>query len=379
VQEGNTSRRIAVDRRGIGWREGTGVARYRDTVSAALARLGATVSPIGDGGEGAAVPAWRDLPRTLSSCLRAARSGDGWQVADLYRLAQRHFSLTGSLLEVVVPDPPALVHWSHPLPIRLVGAANLYTVHDLIPLETPDLTGISATRHARLLARIVAAAAHIVTVSETVRAEVIERCGIGEDRVTCCYQAVEPGTPGTLPAGLEQGGYFLVLGRVEARKNIERLILAHRMAATDVPLVIAGPDGHWRSAAEARRVRALLEQPQVMRLAWQSPQSVAALLAGARALLMPSLTEGFGLPAIEAMRAGVPAMVSKIGAAAEIAGDAALTVDPHHVAEIAAGIARLDRDQMLRDRLIARGRARAATFDIESFAARLSRLYERFD
>ena len=378
MQEGNSSLRIAVDRRSIRWREGTGVARYRDTLSVALARLGAAVSPVRDGGEVAAMPAWRDLPRTISRRVHAEPLGDGWQVADLYRLAQRHFSLTGSLLDVIVADPPALMHWSHPLPIRLVGATNLYTVHDLIPLETPELSGVSANRYARLLGRIVAAAAHIVTVSETVRAAVIERCRIDEDQVTCCYQAVEPGPPGPLPAGLRHGGYFLVLGRVESRKNIERLILAHRIAATDASLVIAGPDGHWSSAAERRRVQALLEQPQIIRLAWQSPQDVAALVVGARALLMPSLSEGFGLPAIEAMRARVPAMVSAVGAAAEIAGDGALTVDPHDVEAIAVGITRLNRDEVLRDGLIARGAERAAAFDIESFAARLSRLYERF-
>jgi len=71
------------------------VARYRDTLSVALARLGATISPIGDGGEKAAMPAWRDLPRAMSRHVHAKALGDGWQVGDLYRLAQRHFSLTG--------------------------------------------------------------------------------------------------------------------------------------------------------------------------------------------------------------------------------------------------------------------------------------------
>ncbi|RYY43554.1 MAG: glycosyltransferase family 1 protein, partial [Sphingomonadales bacterium] len=230
----------------------------------------------------------------------------------------------------------------------------------------------------RLLERLSAVAAQFVTVSESVRSDLLARFSLTEDQVSCGYQAVDPGPPGTLPAPLVPGDYLLAIGRVESRKNIAALLTAHRRAATSLPLVIAGPEGHWRSSSERIRVHALMNSPDVIRLGWQDDATVAALIAGARALLMPSLAEGFGLPVVEAMALGVPALASASGAAAEIAGDGALLVDPHGGAALADAIRRIASDVPLRTRLIAQGRERAAQFTAESFAARLAALYERF-
>lgn len=376
MQQSNKFRRLAIDRRRARWREGTGIVAYRDALAQALATLDATIEPIGDGGDAAARGTLRDLPRALRGHVSGMRQGDGWQVPDLYRLARRHFSLTGTSLELRLPDPPPIVHWSHALPLRLAGAANVYTVHDLIALETPQLTGIDRRRHARLLERVMAGAAHLVTVSETVRESLIA-LGAAPGRVTSCYQSVETAAPGSLPPGLAPGGYFLALGRVESRKNIERLMLAHRTSASPLPLVICGPEGHWQSRAEARRAAALMQGAGIVRLGWQSDSTVAALIAGARALLMPSLAEGFGRPMVEAMRLGVPALASAGGAMAEVAGGAALLVDPHDTDAITGGIRRLERDESLHATLIEMGHARARNFSIESFAQRLGDLYQR--
>lgn len=375
MQHSNRFRRLAIDRRRVRWREGTGIVAYRDALAQALAALDTAVEPIGDG-DAAARGMLSDLPRALRGHVDGAREGGEWQVPDLYRLARRHFSLTGRLLELRLPDPPAIVHWSHPLPLRLAGAANAYTVHDLIALETPQLTGIDRRRHARLLECVMAAAAHLVTVSETVRESLIA-LGAAPGRVTCCYQSIDTAAPGSLPPGLAPGGYFLALGRVESRKNIERLILAHRASGSRLPLVICGPDGHWQSRAEARRVMALMAGAGIVRLGWQGDAAVAALIAGARALLMPSLAEGFGRPVVEAMRLGVPALASAEGAMAEIAGGAALLVDPRDTDAIAGGIRRLEGDEALRVRLVEMGHSRARNFSIESFAERLATLYQR--
>ncbi len=370
--------RIAIDRRAVRWSEGTGVARYRAGLADALSRLPVRVEPIGDGGDASARPAWRDLHRVLHGRPVAAPQGQGWLCPDLYRLAQRRFTATGTLLELTLPDPPAIVHWSHPMPTHVVGAANLYTVHDLIPITDPDLTGIAERRYRRLLARLSAVAAQFVTVSESVRADLRAWLSLTEDQVSCCYQAVDPGQPGALPAALVPGDYLLAIGRVESRKNIAALLEAHRRAATGLPLVIAGPEGHWRSSSERKSVHVLMNGPDVIRLGWQDDATVAALIAGARALLMPSLAEGFGLPVVEAMALGVPALASATGAAAEIAGDAALMVDPHDGAALADAIRRIASDVPLRTRLISGGHQRAAQFAAESFAARLAALYERF-
>ncbi len=372
MQTGNKFRRVAVDRRRVRWRQGTGVARYRDTLAQALARMGMQVEPIDDGGDAAARAAWADLSRALRARVCGERVGQGWRVPDVYRLAQRHFSLTGSLLTVAVDDPPPIAHWSHPIPLRLAGSINLYTIHDLIPLDAPAMSGISPDRFARLLERLAESGARFVTVSETGR----QGLAAHGYAATCCYQAVALPAPGELPEGLAAGLYFLALGRVEPRKNVERLIQAHRASGVAWPLVFAGPDGDWPDGAERRRVEPLIAG--AVRFGWQDDRVVSALVANARAVLMPSLAEGFGLPVVEAMRMGVPAMASAGGAQAEIAGDAALLVDPLDMASIARGIARLDGDADLRTGLIARGTVRAAEFGIESFAERLTSLYERF-
>lgn len=370
--------RIAVDRRAVRWREGTGVARYRAGLADALARLPIAVEPIGDGEAAPARPGWRDVPRILHGQPTATFADAGWLVPDLYRLAQRRFTATRALTRLILPDPPAIVHWSHPMPIRVVGAANLYTVHDLIPLTDPGLTGIRAGRQRRLLDRLAEVATQFVTVSESTATDLRTLVRDAGDRISCCYQAVDPGPPGALPPGLVPGAYLLAIGRVEPRKNVEALLHAHRRADTGLPLVIAGPDGYWRTAAERRRVEALIAAPDVIRLGWQHDATIAALIANARALLMPSLAEGFGLPVVEAMALGVPALASVTGAAAEIAGDGALRVDPHDVTALAEAVRRIASDSDLRATLVTAGQQRAADFTPERFAARLAALYERF-
>lgn len=371
-------KRIALDHRTVRWREGTGVARYRAGLAHALSRLPVAVEPIGDGGEAAARPGWRDVPRLLHGRATAARAEAGWLVPDLYRLAQRRFTATGALTRLILPNPPAIVHWSHPMPIHVAGSANLYTVHDLIPLTDPELTGIRAGRQRRLLNRLATVATQFVTVSESTAADLPALTPEAGGRVSCCYQAVDPGPPGAVPPGLMPGAYLLAIGRVESRKNIEALLHAHRRANTGLPLVIAGPDGHWRDTPERSRVEALIAAPDVIRLRWQDDATIAALIANARALLMPSLAEGFGLPVVEAMALGVPALASATGAAAEIAGDGALLVDPHDATSLADAIRRIAGDTDLRSRLVAAGLQRAADFTPERFAARLAALYERF-
>jgi glycosyltransferase involved in cell wall biosynthesis len=99
------------------------------------------------------------------------------------------------------------------------------------------------------------------------------------------------------------------------------------------------------------------------------------LIANARALLFPSLAEGFGLPVVEAMALGTPVLTSDRGALAEIAGGAALTVDPTRVDAMAAALARLVSDDALVRALVDRGRVRAATFSTDRFVARLAAVY----
>jgi glycosyltransferase involved in cell wall biosynthesis len=311
---------------------------------------------------------------------------------DVFRRAQVHFDIYGRYLRLRGPAPPALMHWSYPLPLRFAGVPNLYSVLDLIPLLQPDLTPIAQARAARLLHRLRHEAAHLVTISETSRREIITTLGWPAERVTNTFLAVD--VPEQNPvqvqmacaaAGLQGDGYFLHVGTVERRKNIARLLAAYRTSGSTRALVLAGPDG-WGAAEELAGVADLLVapgaaaqaasgRPRVVRIDWIERPALLGLMQEATAVLAPSLAEGFGLPAIEAMALGTPALTSRCGAPQEIAGNAALLVDPLNVHDIAAGITALDRDIGLRATLSAAGKFRAKAFAPAAYAASLAALY----
>jgi glycosyltransferase involved in cell wall biosynthesis len=376
---GSSALRIGFDQRRIGWTRGTGVHRFRDGLHAAIAGMAVTPLALTDAPGDAPKPRVPAIPLLGPANPRPDGAAPNERLfPDLFRRVQSHFTLSGGITEVRLPEPPEIIHWSHPVPLFVRGAANIYTVHDLIPLERPDLTAMSGARLTRLLREILPRAAHVMTVSETVRHALGARFDVTPDRITCCYQPVaapEPG--GVLPAPLVRGGFLLCLGRFEPRKNVARLIEAYLRAAASMPLVFVGPDGDWPDQRERRRVMALIDGRHVMRLGWQDQATVDALIAQCHALLMPSLAEGFGLPVIEAMSAGVPTMASARGAGAEIAGDAALCVDPDDVTGIAAGILSLIDDRRQRAELRRKGIERAAHFSPKVFGDRLAALYEK--
>jgi glycosyltransferase involved in cell wall biosynthesis len=372
---------VGFDRRRIGWAQGTGVHRFRDGLHTAIAGMAVAKLALTDAADEArsiqprrpAAPCPRDIrPRRIDG------DTDAWLFRDMFRRAQSRFTLTRQITEITLPDPPDIMHWSCPLPLHVRGAANIYTVHDLIPLEQAHLTSMSGPRLSRLLHQLLPRAAHVLTVSETVRGALSERFGIDRERITCCHEPVGPPVPGSaLPAPLAKGGYLLCLGRFEPRKNVARIIDAYLRTPVTLPLVFVGPDGDWPARREHRRVLEMIDRRRIIRLGWQHTAVVDALVTQCHALLMPSLAEGFGLPVIEAMRAGVPTMASCRGAGAEIAGHAALCVDPESVSEIAAGIASLTHDAVLRAELVRKGIERAAQFSPKVFGDRLSALYEK--
>jgi len=292
-------------------------------------------------------------------------------------------------------SPPAIMHWTYPLPIRLEGAANIYTLHDLVPLRMPYTTLDAKQAYRKLLAACVAQAAHICTVSDNSRSDIIAEFGLDPERITNCYQA----SPLPIPDedaqadaamienifGLPHRGYFLHFGAIEPKKNIGRLIEAYLSTGLSAPLVLTGGRG-WQAQEELRLLvpddeadtahgRRMAER--IRRLEHLSRPLLAKLIRGARGVLFPSISEGFGLPVLEAMQLGTPVLTSNQGALAEIAGDAGLLVDPYDVAEIAAGIRALDGDAALRDRLAAAGPRAAARFSGDAYAARLDAMYAR--
>lgn len=312
-----------------------------------------------------------------------------FNLSEIYEVCARHFRRYGRFMTLRVPNPPPIMHWTYPLPLRLAGALNIYTLHDLVPLRLPRAS-LEDKRYYDMLARAcVARGDHIVTVSEKSRADIIELLGADPGRVTNCYQASDM-PPLRNPAelagrlrrlfDLEMKGYFLFFGAIEPKKNIGRVIQAYLEADLETPLVIVGAEA-WHADRELKLLgaahgRQLPGVERIRRIDYVPRALLTDLLHGAKASLFPALYEGFGLPALETMAAGVPLLSSTTGALPEVTGSAALAVDPYDIDALVNGMCRLDRDSALRDRLSAEGPVQAARYSRTAFADRIQQLYQ---
>ncbi len=316
-----------------------------------------------------------------------------WAAKDLYGRARRCYRIHDQFTPVRFEgkEAPSAMHWTTPLPLFAPGRPNIYTIHDLIPLRLPHTTLHDREAFMRLHEAVARRADRIVVVSENTRQDVIRLLKVDEGRVVNTYQAVSlppeltRRTDDTVAAeieqifGLEWKGYFLHFGAIEPKKNLGRLTEAYLSSGSTTPLVLVGAPG-WLHEGET----ALLEQverddrpaaQQIRRYEYTSLALLISLIRGARAVLFPSLYEGFGLPVLEAMTLSTAVLTSNAGALAEVAGDAALLVDPYDAQSIASGIRALDADPALVSDLEARGRAQAARFTPDLYRQRLATAY----
>ena len=180
------------------------------------------------------------------------------------------------------------------------------------------------------------------------------------------------------------GNYLLFYGALEPKKNVARLIDAYQLSAVVIPLVITGASG-WGNQAEKKLIDELRAEERVATGAGRrlyhfefvSIQMLVTLIRGARAVVFPSLYEGFGLPPLEAMARGTPVVTSRTSSIPEIAGDAALYVNPYETDEIARAIKTIVADGDLRAELSRRGRIQAELFSVDRYRERVKSLYER--
>jgi len=152
------------------------------------------------------------------------------------------------------------------------------------------------------------------------------------------------------------------VGALQVRKNIDRLVTAFESLPGKWKLVLAGAAGGYGSRAIVERIETSRARDRIGMTGHISRVGLESLFRRARIFAFPSLDEGFGIPVLEAMAFGVPVITSNRSALPEIAGDAALIVDPANVEEIAGALRRLMDDQNEREELARRGRARAAHF-----------------
>ena len=315
---------------------------------------------------------------------------------NLFANARRYFSWSGRFVDLVFDSAPDILHCTYQMPLRAKGSCNVYTIHDLVPLRLPFTTLDNKRQTYRLLRKIAAEADHIVTVSENSKRDIVQLLGVPEERVTNTYEAVD--FPRELvdrsedlvaaqlrsSYGLEMQDYLLFYGALEPKKNVARLIDAYMLSAVDIPLVITGPVG-WGNKTEAKRLEELRIEGRarangsrrIYHFEYVSLSMLVTLIRGARAVIFPSLYEGFGLPVLEAMLLGTPVVTSRASSLPEIAGDAALYVNPYQIDEIAQAIKTITADGDLRAELVRRGRIQAEQFSVARYRERLAALYQR--
>lgn len=430
---------ILIDGYNLGLEKGTGVATYARNLSYELHNLGHRVSVLyGSRASSAADPLLKEISffdgasdkrmgmiEILDQVHRAVRGPLGQPAAeipitgrvvarafngkmpyydriynapDVFRRGHSAFRLWGRLSDVRVPEKPDLAHWTYPLPLRIPGRPNVYTLHDIVPLRLPYTTLDNKRRYLNLLRRLERHADHFVTVSECSKRDLVEILGISPDRITNTYQAVDiPAALRDKPeeqvsreveglVGVGYKGYFLFWGSIEPKKNIGRMIEAYLVSKVKTPLVIVGAQA-WKSERELQLLHDGTvgggvqknngARKRIIRLPYAPFDLLVSLIRGAKAALFPSLYEGFGLPALEAMQLGTPVICSNTASLPEVAGDAALMVDPYDTVALTAAIRRLDADAALCAELTRRGLEQATLFTPAAYRERLGAIYQR--
>jgi glycosyltransferase involved in cell wall biosynthesis len=278
------------------------------------------------------------------------------------------------------------------LPHVKLGYRTVVTIHDLVSFLFPETVPRKYSLYMRLMTRLATRSAdRIIAVSEATKADLVRMLNVPPARIVVIHEAVGPEfarplAPGTVTAVAARYGlrspYCLFVGNLEPRKNLPGLIEAfaevrRRLARSARPpqLVLAGTRA-WLHAGIFRAVEAHGLGGDVVFMDYVPIADLPALYAGATCFVFPSLYEGFGLPVLEAMAAGAPVVAARAGSIPEVAGDAALLVDTRVSGELATALETLLTDAPLRERLAARGRARAAQFAWETVARQTLAVYE---
>ena len=290
-------------------------------------------------------------------------------------------------LEMACRSPDVLFVPAHVLPL-IHPRRSVVTIHDLGYLHYPQ----AHTRWAKWYLQWATAynarvAAHVIADSESTKHDLLEHCGIAPGKVSVAYPGYDPVfAPVRDDARLAamRDRYHIpatcavFVGTLQPRKNLASLLEALSVLSGQgraVHLVIAGKKG-WLYEPLFSRVRELGLENQVHFVGYVPQEDLPALISGASVFVLPSLYEGFGLPVLEAMACGTPVVCSNVSSLPEVAGDAALLVDPHDTGQLAQALSRVLDDAELGRELAQRGLRRASRFSWEHCAEEILRVLE---
>jgi len=331
-----------------------------------------------------------ECPHRFRLYLRSAPPADLFSKAELRVIPfPRVWTHARLSWEMARRPPDVLFVPAHVLPI-VHPSRTLVTVHDLGYLSFPQAHPWQQRLYLDLSTRWNArAATHILTDSQATKADLVARYGVDASKTTVVYpgrdESLHPVRDPALIRAVKArydiaDDYFLYLGTLQPRKNLRRVVeafapfAAHR-GSSDIQLVLAGKRG-WLYDELFERVREKGLDRAVHFPGYIDDEHKAALLSGALAFVFPSLHEGFGLPVLEAQACGCPVITSATSSLPEVAGDAALLVDPSDETAISRAMARLVNERGLRIDLIRRGFANVERFSWHASAETILKVIE---
>jgi len=299
-------------------------------------------------------------------CYRAHRYAGAW-AEDLPPNARRRL-----LAEPLGPRRADLFHGLNQRLPRMRLRRTVATFHDLFVMTGDYSTPEFRARFTAQARDAAARADAIIAVSEFTKRQVVELLNVEPERVTVVAHGIRALA---YPAVARREPVVLSVGAIQERKNTARLVEAFEALDSGWRLALAGSFGYG-----AERIRARIEaspaRSRISVLGYVTPEELAGWYARAAIFAFPSLDEGFGMPVLEAMAAGAPVVASNRSAIPEVAGDAAVLVDPEDGEAVAAALRELTENSDLRDDLAVRGRARARLFPWERAVSETWRVYE---
>lgn len=282
-------------------------------------------------------------------------------------------------------EPFHVYHETAFFPAALEDVPVVYTIYDLSLIKY-------RSEHPRerrwffdlFFKRRLPYASHILTISEYVRNEIIDETGLPPHLVTAIPLAADPifspRKKSEVAEVLRRRGwpeeYILFVGTLEPRKNLSSLIRALTIAETKIPLILAGWQG-WGDKEWMRLINDQKLQRRVFFTGHVDEETLACLYTGASAFVFPSLYEGFGLPILESMACGCPVVCSNAASLPEVAGKAALQVNPTDAEGLAHALDIVLTDSKLRQSMIHQGIERAARFSWKETAVKTLEVFNQ--
>jgi glycosyltransferase involved in cell wall biosynthesis len=317
----------------------------------------------------------RRLPRLRSS--RWVREFDRFTLKLLWQRLCDHPRASEWLIPASVVRSMDVCHWAGAVFRPLSSVPTVRTVHDLLPLSHPEwFVPEHRAYEVHQFELVRRYATRIIASSQSTRNDLIQLLGVDSSRIDVVPLAAAPRfkqcqdenhiLDTLFRYGLEPEKYVFHVGTVEPRKNLVRLAEGFLVATSPdqesgLKLVMAGGEG-WLTGPIHEGLRALNPGERIKMLGRVPEEDLPALLQGALAVAATSLSEGFGLPALEAMASGGVVIASNTGSAPEVVGEAGLLVNPYDVSEIADGLKRLIGQPALRSELRDKGTRRAKLF-----------------